>query len=114
MPTLRLAHSLDAPDQHRVEVRLEGDGRAPIMVTCRFAFALSDQDREDIRWYLENYALFPADPAIAVVAARIERRMEQLGAELFRAIFHSSDDARALWAELRFSLNQTRVEVTIQ
>lgn len=51
----------------------------------------SPQDEEAIRWYLEEYLLYPFDPA-PELAARVERRMEAIGAELFRHVFESSAD----------------------
>ena len=60
MLTLRLTQSSVGPDEYGVEVRLEEEGQAPQTATARFAFALSDQDGEDLRWYLEDYVIFGA------------------------------------------------------
>lgn len=109
MPLLRLTHFADGPDQHRVEISLEGDGARRTAVS-RFEFALSDQDQEDLRWYLEDFLQYPLDPA-PTIAARIEARMAQIGSELFNAIFQSNDDARDLWATARAKLNNRRVEI---
>jgi hypothetical protein len=43
---------------------------------------LNLQDQEDIRWYLEDYLQYPLEPA-PKIAARIESRMAEPGAELF-------------------------------
>jgi len=77
---------------------------------CEFDFALSAQNREDLRWYLEDYLQYPQDPA-PKIAARIENRMAELGTELFKAVFQANDDARDIWAVLRSQLNDTRVEI---
>src|SRR5215472_9872064 len=106
MPTLRLTQSAEGEDQHRVEIAFEARRTA----VSRFAFSLSAQDQEDIRWYLEDYLQYPLDPA-PKVAARIESRLAELGAELFTAIFHSNDDVRDVWADIREELGDTRVEV---
>jgi tetratricopeptide (TPR) repeat protein len=97
-------------DRHQAILTFTGEGWAPRLVTVEFGFSLSDQDREDIRWYLEDYLEFADDPAPRI-AARIERRMEAIGDELFRALFQDSDDARDLWAALRPRLGKTRIEV---
>lgn len=110
MLTLRLTHFPDGPDQHRVEIALEGSGPPRQTAVSRFPFALSAQDREDLRWYLEDFLQYPLDPA-PTIAARIEQRMAAIGVELFNAIFQSNDDARDLWANLRGDLNDTRVEI---
>ncbi len=109
MLTLRLTQVAEGPDQHRVDLRLEGDG-APQTAVYRFKFAVSEQDREDVRWYLEDFLQYPLDPAPRI-AARIERRMAEIGRDLFKGVFQSNDDARDLWAALRPELNDARVEI---
>src|SRR5260370_39299592 len=109
MPTLRLTQHVAGPDQYRVEVALEGDGLPRQIALATFGFQLAAQDQEDLRWYLEDYLQYPQDPAPAI-AARVERRMAELGTRLFQELFQSSDDARDLWATLRARLNDTRVE----
>ena len=110
MLILRLTQSAEGPDRHRIEIALEGDGQARQTAVSAFSFALTPQDREDVRWYLEDFLQYPLDPAPAI-AARIERRMSAIGVELFNAIFQSNADARDLWATLRGHLNGTRVEI---
>jgi hypothetical protein len=111
MLTLRLTqHAESQPDHYRIEVELTGDGLPRQTATARFDFALSDQDQEGLRWYLEDFLQFPFDPA-PKTAARIEERMVEIGTRLFRDVFHADDDARDLWATLRTRLNDTRVEI---
>jgi tetratricopeptide (TPR) repeat protein len=110
MHTLRLTQSAEGQNRHRVEVALEGDGGARQSAVSRFEFALSAQDQEDLRWYLEDYLEYPLDPA-PKVAARIETRMAAIGAELFAAIFQSNEDTRRLWGGARPRLGDMRVEI---
>src|SRR5215218_9990925 len=91
-------HSL-AEGRHRVEIALEGDG-ARRTAESTFEFSLSPQDEEGLRWYLEDFLQYPQDPAPSI-ARRVEGRMEEIGNELFQAVFQASDDSRDLWAELR-------------
>jgi hypothetical protein len=60
---------------------LEGAGSCQTAI-ARFAFAMTDEDRNDLRWYLEDYLHDPAP----TVAACIEQRMVEVSAELFRKI----------------------------
>lgn len=113
MLTLRLTQFTEAEDKYRVEVALEGDGLPRQTATSRFDFKLTPQDHEDLRWYLEDYLQYPLDPA-PTIAARIEQRMNDIGTELFKAVFHSSDDSRDLWATLRGQLNNARVEINTE
>ncbi len=107
MPTLRLTQFAESqPDHFRVELSL--DNSAPTRST--FSFQLSPQDREDFRWYLEDYLEYPLDPA-PKIADRIEKRMSEVGRQLFRNVFESSPTAQRMWARIEGQLDDTRVEV---
>jgi hypothetical protein len=109
-PVLRLTEHAEAtPGRYRVEVVLEGAGSRQ-SATSTFDLAISAQDREDLRWYLEDYLLFPLDPA-PQLAARIEARMAALGEDLCRGVFLANRDATRLWDRAREDLKDTRVEV---
>ena len=100
MPTLRITHRAG-----QVEATLEGDG--PRKTERRpFTFTLSPQEAEDIRWYLEDYRIYPVDPA-PKIAQRIERRMGEVGRELFKLVLAASD----VWDAVRRNLNGTRIEI---
>jgi tetratricopeptide (TPR) repeat protein len=109
MPTLRLTQSISANKFH-VEAALDGDGLVRQTATAEFDFHFTPQDREDLRWYLEDYLQYDADPA-PTIAARIEKRLAEMGVGLFKSIFQANEDARDLWATLRDRLNNTRVEI---
>jgi tetratricopeptide (TPR) repeat protein len=108
MLRLRLTQTTTAPNQHRVQLDLD-DGVLQSAVST-FELELSEQDREDLRWYLEEYLEYPIDPA-PVIAARVERRMAELGRELFAKLFPPDSDARDLWVTVRDRLASARVEV---
>ena len=69
-------------------------------------FPLNARDREDLRWYMEDYLQYPLDPAPAI-ARRIEARMDEIGTELYRAVLERSP----VWAAARDVLASTRVEI---
>src|SRR5690242_12604631 len=97
-PVLRIAQFAEGENKYRVVVTFEGDGVRQ-EATSHFEFALTPQDQEDLRWYLEDYLQYPFDPA-PKIAARIENQMAEIGKKLFKELFQSSDDARDLWATL--------------
>jgi hypothetical protein len=107
MATLRLAYRPSSAG-HVVELALEREG-------CRWtaraslAFDLTKQDREDVRWYLEDYLQYPMDPA-PLIASRVEQLLTSLGTRLFDQVF-GSPDAAALWDEVAGALPGSRVEV---
>ena len=92
-----------------VGVELEGAGPRRA-AEARVGFGLSAQDREDVRWYLEDYLQYPVAPA-PQIAARVEARLAELGADLFRQVFEANRDTIGLWGAVAESLPETRVEV---
>ncbi|HEY0783112.1 MAG TPA: CHAT domain-containing protein, partial [Thermoanaerobaculia bacterium] len=108
MLQLRLTQHDSGPGRHRVEIEVGGDGPRRT-ASSTFAFTLAREDEEDLRWYFEESLLYPHEPARIV--ARIERRIAELGEELFAKIFDANADARARWAEVRGSLSAVRIEI---
>jgi tetratricopeptide (TPR) repeat protein len=113
MSTLHIKQSTIGKNRYRVELSLQEEGLAPISVSAKFKFELSEQDQKDLRWYLEDYLEFPFEPN-PKVAARVEQRMTAIGTELFKAVFHADDETRDLWAEFHRNLNKTRVEISVE
>lgn len=111
MRTLRFTQSSEGAHRYRIEVALEGGGARQVAVS-HFNFGLSAKEQEEVRWYLEEYLQYPHDPA-PQIAARIENRMIAIGNEIFGGVFHT-DEARDLWAALRPSLGDTRVEIVTE
>lgn len=107
MATLRLTHVPEAAGQI-VELALDGLGKRRT-ATARFAFDMTIQDREDLRWYLEDYLQYPLDPA-PLIARRVEQLLTSIGTQLFNQVF-GSQDALRLWDEVAGSLEDTRVEL---
>ena len=85
------------------------DGAARRVATSEFDDVSDAGDGERIRWYLEDYAEFPADPAPAI-ARTAEQRLARAGEELFSRVF-SSPDAIGIWDRARDQLSEIRVEV---
>ncbi|MGH8896301.1 MAG: CHAT domain-containing protein [Egibacteraceae bacterium] len=108
MRTLQLTQRVEQGG-HRVEIALSGAG-ARRAATAMFEWELEPQDREDLRWYLEDYLQHPIEPA-PVIAARVERRLAALGRELFAKVFEANRDTTRLWDEISPHLPDTRVEV---
>jgi tetratricopeptide (TPR) repeat protein len=97
-----------AGQARRVEVMWQ-DGAARRVAVAEFGDPPDAGDGERIRWYLEDYAEFPADPA-PVLAEAAEARLAQAGGELFGRVF-SDPDAVGIWERARDQLGQVRVEV---
>jgi tetratricopeptide (TPR) repeat protein len=87
------------------------DGAARRAAVAQFEDEPASGDDERIRWYLEEYAEFPADPAPAL-AAGAEARLAQAGEELFGRVF-AGPDAAGIWERARDRLGEVRVEVDV-
>jgi tetratricopeptide (TPR) repeat protein len=100
-----------AGQPRRVEVTWKDGRSAPRVAVAEFGAEPDAGDGERIRWYLEDYAEFPEDPAPALAAAA-ETRLAQAGEDLFRRVF-SGGDAAGIWERARDKLSEVRVEVDI-
>lgn len=85
------------------------DGARRHVAASEFSFTMDADDRERLRWYLEDFLEYPLDPA-PDIAADVEERLRQLGTALFEVVF-GSRDATNLWARVQEHLPQTRVEI---
>ena len=110
-PVLRINAVLFGPasdGQRRITVSWQ-DGPIPWQAVSSFRYQVDKQDAEKIRWYLEDYAEYRADPAPGI-ALETEHRLAQIGTDLFRHVF-SGQDTAGIWAQARNRLNQVRLEV---
>lgn len=69
MPTLRLTQTALGNDRYQAMLTLDGGQ----VTTGQFSYPLSAQDREDLRWYLEDYLENAFDPA-PKIAALVEKK----------------------------------------
>lgn len=110
MTTVRLSqHAPDDQGQFPIEIELDHGARRR-RVRAVTAVSLTEADRQDLHWYLEEYLEQTYDPH-PKRAARIEARMEELGDRLFRDLFQADEDAADLWATLRPLLPDARFEI---
>jgi tetratricopeptide (TPR) repeat protein len=91
-------------------LRYEAPADPPLSADVPFSFQISVHDEEELRWYLEDYLQYPHSPAPAI-AARVERRMAEIGHGLFHGLFGATEEALSLWAGLKPHVGETSVEV---
>ena len=109
MPILRISHSGSHVETSWVSGARgwQAEAPAPPQTDKRpFDFTLTPQDAEDIRWYLEDYRIYPVDP-LPKTEARIEKRMKEVGCELFQKVLAGSD----VWQSARQRLGDTGIEI---
>jgi tetratricopeptide (TPR) repeat protein len=92
----------------RVEVTWQ-DGQARRAAVSSFGYRADGREAERVRWYLEDYPEFPADPAPAL-AAEAEAELARAGTGLFRYVF-ARQDAAIIWGLAQARLSEVRVEV---
>src|ERR1017187_591636 len=105
MSLLRLRQFAEGEGRYRVVAEFENGG-VRRSAESRFELQFTAQDQEDIRWYLEDFLQYPMDPA-PVIAARIERRMAEIGVELFTKALGNTP----VWHEVRHDLSGARIEI---
>ncbi|HTS95756.1 MAG TPA: CHAT domain-containing protein [Streptosporangiaceae bacterium] len=106
-PVLRI-NDVPFGGQRRVEVSWQ-DGPARQVAVSAFSYHVDDAEAEKVRWYLEDYAEFPADPGPRL-AVEAESEMAETGTGLFSLVF-AGMDAAGIWAAARPRLGRVRVEV---
>lgn len=91
-----------------IELSLTDSGQTET-ANSDFAFTVAREDVPNLRWYLEDYLKYPADPGPAM-AERVERRLHEIGRNLFSSVFGSLR-ARYIWSIVRLRLGETRIEI---
>jgi tetratricopeptide (TPR) repeat protein len=108
VPVLRFNDVPLGGGQRRVEVFWQ-DGMARQVAVSSFAYQVSAAEAEKVRWYLEDYPEFPANPAPRL-ALDAESVLAETGKALFSRVF-AGMDAAGIWGRARDRLGQVRVEV---
>jgi tetratricopeptide (TPR) repeat protein len=103
----------DAPQGGRYPIRLtlKRAGQPDREASAKIDFALSEQEQEDLRWYLEDY-LQRAETVEAVTVQQVEALMKARGEELYQKVLAENGDTQALWFSIRDDLADLRVEIT--
>lgn len=77
-------------------------------VTLPFSFELTPQDREDLRWYIEDAPKY-RDQSDAY--SRVKLQLAKIGKNLFSAVFEKNADAATIWQQLLPYLHDARIEI---
>lgn len=111
MVTLHIRQDSPKDGRYPIRLTLNRAGQPPLEAEANIEFALTAQEQEDIRWYLEDY-LQRADIVEAVTVEQIEERMNARGAELYTKVLAANADTQAIWFFIRNSLADLRVEIS--
>lgn len=108
--TLRIEHGVAATGKGALHLTLRSGVGVAAECKSGLDFKLGAKDAEAIRWYWEDYLDYPAGEAVAS-AADAERRLQELGEQLFRQSFASQEGAR-LWSLISPCLHDIRIEIS--
>lgn len=104
-------HKGNEPHHLKVEISLDLEGMAPESVSVDAMISANNEEQEELRWYFEEQLALPTDTYVTRRASQIEKRIADLGNDLFNRFIQGSDAARDLWARLRPMLPDTRIEI---
>lgn len=111
MTTLHIEQDSLQNGKYAITLRLSRPPQADIKAKASIEFALTEQEQEDLRWYLEDY-LQVAGSVEAVTVAQVEAMMKSRGEELYNKVLDSDQDTRAVWFAIREQLADLRIEIT--
>ena len=110
MTTLHIRQGALADGQHPIRLTLKRAGKPDLEAEATIRFELTDQEQEDLRWYLEDY-LQLAETTEAVTVQQVEDLMKTRGQELYTKVLTANGDTQALWFSIRNDLADLRIEI---
>ena len=112
MVTLKINQEAIDKDRYKISLTLQRDeGNSDKRGAAEITFSLSDQEREDIRWYLEDY-LQRASTTEAAHVEQIEELIQKKGQELYHLVLKANEDTQAIWFAIREKLADLRIEIS--
>ncbi len=111
MTTLQIRQRPVQDGKYPITLTLKRPGQADLEAEASIEFALTEQEQEDLRWYLEDY-LQVAGSVEAVTVGQVEAMMKSRGEELYNKVLDSNQDTRAVWFAIREQLADLRIEIT--
>ncbi len=111
MSTLQIRQDPPHDGRYPIRLTLKRAGQPDREASATIEFALSEQEQEDLRWYLEDY-LQRAATVEAVAVEQVESLMKSRGEELYQKVMAANGDTQALWFSILDQLADLRVEIT--
>jgi len=111
MTTLHIRQDAPHESEYPIRLTLKRDDQPDMEAEANIQFALTEQEHEDLRWYLEDY-LQRAEAVEAIAVEQIEALMKTRGEELYNKVLAYNGDTQTLWFSIRNDLANLRVEIT--
>lgn len=109
--TLRIRQNAPVDGKYPIHLTLKRPGQPDLEAEATIEFALTSQEQEDLRWYLEDY-LQRAESVERVQVEQIESLMKQRGEELYNKVLTANQRTQAIWFAIREQLADLRIEIT--
>ncbi|MGC1378540.1 MAG: CHAT domain-containing protein, partial [Anaerolineales bacterium] len=108
--TLHIRQNPLCAGKYPIRLTLKREGQPDLEGEAEIEFALTEQEQEDLRWYMEDY-LQVAEATEAVQVEQIEACMKQRGAELYTKVLAANRDTQAIWFAAREGLADLQVQI---
>src|SRR5437763_593755 len=100
MATLDIRQGVSRNDYYHIRLTLKRHAEPDQEAEAEIQFALTDQEQEDLRWYLEDY-LQHAATVERVTAQQVEALMVRRGEELYSKVLAANANPPAVWFSIR-------------
>ena len=100
MSTLRIRQDAPHDGHYPIRLTLKRANQADLDAEANIAFALTPQERGDLRWYLEDYLQRP-EAVENVQVEQIEAWMKRRGEELYAKVLAANGNTQAVWFAVR-------------
>jgi hypothetical protein len=111
MTTVHIRQVALNENRYSIRLTLKRAGQPDLEAEAEIQFALTEQEQEDLRWYLEDY-LQHSEAVEAIAVQQVEALMKTRGEELYTKVLAYNGDTQALWFSIRNDLADLRVEIT--
>lgn len=108
--TLQIRQTASGDKKHTILLTLKRPDQPELDAEASIEFALTPQEQEDLRWYLEDY-LQRAESVEDVHVEQIENLMKRRGEELYNKVLTANQNTQAIWFAIREQLADLRVEI---
>lgn len=109
-PTLHIRQDPPVDGKYPIRLRLKRQDVPDLEAEAKIEFTLSEQEQEELRWYLEDY-LDVADAVETVHVQQVEDLMKRRGEELYTKVLTGAQNQQAIWFAIRNQLADLRIEI---
>lgn len=110
MTTLHIRQGRLDRGKFPITLTLKRPGQPDLEAEAEIEFALTPDEQEELRWYVEDYLMRP-EAVEEVQIAQVKACMKQQGEELYNKVLDGNQNTRAIWFAVREHLADLRVEI---